>query len=408
MRHLLLPALVVAIAVPLSAQLKTVSSPPGFETMEQADSAGWGYRLGQYQNERFQAADGQFRKQLLIISEISYRLDAGRNYGTGTSGGGGRSWTRVTLHMAECDYDQVTNTFSTNVLTTPQKVFDAKMTWQAQVGVPSGNPVAWGSHGHKFPFSSGWVYSGSKDILLDYVFVGGTLANSAAWSGSTSKRYYLDGFNAPNFNLGGQTEYPGGGTQAASYAKTSPPYCMDSALSVSTQAARNDIQGIYVYNADRQSNPNQVYLSWRSFYTAPGAQVIKALGFAGIPAGVNLAAKCNLLYLDAKLPLLLFPDTASATASTAASGFTTLSAKFQSSMGGASLWFQCAWNDSKTKFFALTTATQRTVPLSAPPLGPRRQTVYASDPTAVTGSGPYKNGDNAGYGANPMYLITHK
>jgi len=390
------------------AQVKTTSSPPGYETKGQVASASWGYRLGQYSNERFQAADGQFRKSILAVTEISYRLDAGRNYGTGTSGGVGKTWTNVTLHMSECDYDKVTNTFSTNAVTTPQKVFDAKVVWLPQVGVPSGDPVAWGSHGHKFPFTSTWVYTGIKDILLDYVFTGGTLANNATWTGSTSKRYYLDGFTSPNFNVGLQIEYPGGGSQAASYALTTPPNCMDSALSKANQAARNDIQGIFVYNADRASYPNKVRLSWRSFYTAPGAPVIKALGVAGIPTGVNITAMCNRLYLDTTKPYLLFPDKASATSSTAASGFTTLSATFDKSFGGASLWFQCAWDDSKTKFFSLTTATNRIVPLGAPPDGPRRKALYASNPTATTGSGPTTNGDNAGYAANPMYLLTHK
>ncbi len=402
MRHLLVPVVASLCAV-LSAQVKTVSSPPGFETVGQMDSSSWGYRLGQYSNERFQAADGQFRKQIMVIHQISYRLDAGRNYASNaTSAGVGRTWSKVTLHASECDYDKMTSTFSTNTLTTPQKVFDAQMTWLTQVGTPSTDPAPWGGSGHKFPFTSNWVYTGAQDILLDFTFTGGTLANSSAWTGSTSKRYYLDGYNSPNFNLGLAVEYP------TNYSQTTPANCMDSSLSVANQAARNDIQGIFVYNADRTSNPNQVYLSWRSFYTAPGAPVLKALGFAGKPAGVNIFARCNRLYLDLSLPYLLFPDTASSTASTAASGFTTLSAPFHKSMGGAALWFQCAWDDSKSKSFSLTTASQRIVPVGPPPDGPRRKTLYASDPTAATGTGPTANGDNAGYAANPMYLLTYQ
>lgn len=403
MRHLFLSALMLVVSTSLVAQVKTVSSPPGYETKGQVDSAGWGYRFGQYSNERFQAADAQFRKRIMVIREVSYRLDGGRNYAANsTSAGVGRTWTNVTLHMSDCDYDKVTSTFSTNAITTPQKVFDAKVVWQTQVGIPGSDPAPWGGSGHKFPFSTTWVYTGLRDILLDYVFLGGSLANNSAWSGSTSKRYYLDGFNAPNFNLGQSAEYP------SSYSQTTPANCMDSSLSVSNQAARNDIQGIFVYNADRSSYPNQVRLQWRSFYTAPGAPVIKALGFAGVPAGINISARCNKLYLDLTKPFLLFPDKASATASTAASSFTTLSAPFHGSMGGAALWFQCAWDDSKNKSFSLTTASQRIVPNGAPPVGPRRQTLYASNPAAATGSGPWKNGDNVGYAYNPMYLFTYQ
>ena len=406
MRYLALPTLVLLTCAPLLAepQDKTVSSPPGFET-KSGDYYGIGY-FGQYTNQRLQSADAQFN-QVMSIKEISYRLDGGRTYAANSNKGGvGRTWTNVTLHMSECDYNKMTSTFAANPLTTPQKVFDAKMTWQTFVGAAP-DPAPWGGQGIKFPFTSTWVYTNAKDILLEYVFQGGTLANNATWTGTTYARYYLDGVNSTTYTLGSKTEYPGGGSQASSYKLTTPPYCVDSAQSAAypTKAARNDILGIFAYNANASTtNRNNISLSWRAFYTAPlGASVIKAMGPAGNPAGVNIGAMCNKLYLDMTQPFWLFLDTTNNPALPYTSGTTSLNTPFQTAYGGVSLWFQCAWTESKTNFFSLTTATQRWVPTSIPPVAPRRQTVRKGDLTATTGTGP-----SFGATSNPLYLFRYQ
>lgn len=390
----------LTLCTPLLAQTKVVSSPPGYETKGQLASASWGYYFGASANERFQAADALFRNRIMPIKEISYRLDQ-RNYNpNSSSGGAGKSWSKVTLHVSECDFDKMTSTFNTNPVTTPTKVFDSTMTWATQSGFPSTNPALWGGNGIKFPFTPApWIYTGVNDILLDYVFTGGTLSNGGAWSGATTKRYYLDGFYNKNFNLGAATEYP------ASKGQTTPPNCMDSFHAPSTtRAAYNNIQGIFVANTDRSGHPGEVYFQWRSFYTAPSKPVIKALGVAGIPAGLPVGAHCNNLYLDTTQPYIIFAQTAG---STGTSPFTSLSSKFVPAMGGLSVWFQCAWDDSVLNRLSLTTASERKVPTGPPPVGPRRQSVRTSDPSAASGSGPKLNGDNAGYAYNPMYLITY-
>jgi hypothetical protein len=390
------PAL-ISVCASLGAQSKTVSSPPGWETTE-ANS--FGYYLGAYANERFQAADATSRKQIMLVKEISYRLDQ-KNYNPNSaSGGAGKSWAKVTLHMSECDFDKMTSTFNTNPVTTPTKVYDSATSWATQSGYPSTKPAPWGGNGIRFPFkSTPWLYTGVNDMLLDYEFTGGTLANSGAWAGATSKRYYLDGIKSPNLTAGAATEYP------ASKGQTTPPNCMDSFHAPSTsRAAYNNIQGINVSNADRKSNPGEVYFQWRSFYTAPSKPVIKALGFAGVPAGIPIGTHCNKLYLDTTQPYFTIGQTAG---STGTSPFTRMNAKFLPPMGGISVWFQCAWDDSVLKRFSLTTASERKIPAGPPPLGPRRQSVRTSDPTAKTGSGPTLNGDNAGYAYNPIYLITY-
>jgi hypothetical protein len=383
--------------VSLGAQAKTVSSPPGFETAGQTpEDRTWGYYLGQYADERLQAVDGQFRQRLMLITEVSYRLDQ-RNYAANaTSAGVGRTWSNVTLAMSGSDYDRFGATFSTNGSNTPTRVFSGSMTWADMIGMPIADPAPWGSHGHAFPFTSPWFHAGTEDILFDYVFTGGTLANSATWGGTTSVRYYLDGYYSAYFALGAQVDHP------PSPGQTNPPFCMDSAFSSSTNAARNDIQGIFLYNGDHPSRPDEVYLQWRSFNTAPSAPVINALAFAGLPTGVAIGAACNSLYLDTTMPHILIPQTA---ASSGTSPFITLGARFVPSMGGLSLWFQSAWADSATSRFSLTTATERTVPSSIPPRGPRRQTLYSSDPNAVSGNGPHLNGTS--WAANPMYRITY-
>ena len=191
MRPLALGALVLFASAPLLAQIKTVTSPPGYLTKGQVHSRSWGYRLGQYSNERFQVADGQFRNRVLIMKEISYRLDGGRTYGVNTTSAGvGRTWTNVTLNMAECDYDKMTSTFSTNRLSTPKKVYDAKTTWQSY-GTKAADPSPWGGQGIKFPFTSSWVHTGKRDFLMEYAFSGGILANT---NGAFLKHFHYNLF----------------------------------------------------------------------------------------------------------------------------------------------------------------------------------------------------------------------
>ncbi|MHC4812845.1 MAG: hypothetical protein ACYTKC_11010 [Planctomycetota bacterium] len=188
MRHapliVLLAALAASIPAPASAQsTRYVTSPAGYL---QKPGELYTLQLGALRNMRFQQGDGILQKGAAVsILQLDYRLD-NRTYASDQ--GVGRTWTQVTLSMSEVNRaDRMSRTFSSNRLVTPVVVFQSKVTWSGVVGRPT--VLKWGSH-VSFPFLRPWAYSGKNDMLMEWVFTGGALANSAAWTASLP--YYMD------------------------------------------------------------------------------------------------------------------------------------------------------------------------------------------------------------------------
>ncbi|MHC4078288.1 MAG: hypothetical protein ACYST0_07575 [Planctomycetota bacterium] len=357
---------VPVLGVPVLAQ-GTTTSPAGYLTTA---GSSYSYYLGRYSNGRYQMADGELKGKTLAMTRFDFRLD-NRSYGTTT--GMGRSWTRVTLDMAETDVADMTNAWDDNILTTPTRVFDSKMTWTTVTGRPSSTP--WGHV--SFPFTKTWVYTGKNDMLAEYLFYGGTLANSGRWTGGNNSYYYLD--SIPN-----QDAISGSGT----YMPTSSNNCNDSALSSTTGAYTYGYATAFHVNYTTHTYRDKLRLYWYSYYTAPAKSVIHAFGVGrGNTAGIDIGARCHRLYLDATLPFVLTTRRAASTTS-AYSGANQGIIPWENRWQGQTFHVQGAWADSSTGLFSLTRGRSFVVP-SYPTQTLQKRTLFHYTPTASSGIGPY-------------------
>src|SRR5690606_20797659 len=100
-----------------------------------------------------------------------------------------RNWTNVLMQVAEGSYANASTTFTANLTTNPKTVFNQAVSWTGITGT-SPSPGVWGAP-VRFPFSAPYIYTGSSDLVLDFTFTGGTLANAASWTGLNL--YYIDG-----------------------------------------------------------------------------------------------------------------------------------------------------------------------------------------------------------------------
>ena len=105
-------ALILALGAPALAQ-GTVTSPKGYLTTEGDRFSYW---LGRYAEGRYQVADGELRNQAMAITRIDFRLD---NRGYASTIGTGRTWSRVTVDMAETDVELLSQNWALNATSTP-------------------------------------------------------------------------------------------------------------------------------------------------------------------------------------------------------------------------------------------------------------------------------------------------
>jgi len=383
MQKLTISVLVLSLCsfgAPILAQ-STTTSPPGHLT-----TAGSGYSiyLGRYADGRYQVADGELRGKVLTMSQIDFRLD-NRSHTTTTATG--HSWTRVTLDMSDTDVASMSVTYDDNILSTPTRVFDNNMTWPTVTGRPSSTP--WGHVA--FPFTRTWVYTGRADMLTDFRFSGGTLANRRAWTGSSNAYYYFDGI--PN-----QDAISGSGT----YMPTASSSCNDSAITTTSGAytygyatAFHEWYTTYTYR-------DKLRLYWYSYNTAPGKPVIHVFGLGnGNTAGFNMGARCHSLYLDTSKPYLLTSRTANE-ATNAYSGANQIIIPWEKTWQGLTFHVQGAWADSKTSLFSLTRARSFVVP-GYPTALLKKRFLFHYLPASATGIGPYTTRT-----ALPLPRITYK
>ena len=326
----------LALAVPAVAQSRAISSPKGYVTKEGEQYSAF---FGAYAVSRYQIGDGHQRGSKLSVTQVSLRHDCW-NYDL-DHGGLGRSWTRVTLAMAETDLSKFQTTFTLNAVTTPTTMFSGQIKWPTFIGLPKNCPAPLGDGTNlRFPFRSAYVYGGNNDLLSDFTFEGGTLANGKSW-GTSAIFYYLDSANQGT-KTGMRLRFLGSKS------------CKDSSQ---TSAALCRI------GAEVQSSGsgNSVTFSLSSQWTAPNKAVIKTIGIAGNLKGTDIGA-CNRLYTTP-----IFYDFATATPGFGFS-FTFFPAViWKSTFAGIPLWAQAAWQDSSTKAFRLTRATTGRIPMQPAP-----------------------------------------
>ena len=221
------------------------------------------------------------------------------------------------------------------------------------------------------------MYTGKADMLADYRFSHGTLANSARWAGSNNAYYYFDGI--PN-----QDAISGSGT----YMPTASNTCNDSAITVTTGAYTYGYATAFHVWYTTYTYRDKLRLYWYSYYTAPGKPVIHAFGIGkGNTAGFNIGARCHSLYLDASRPFLLTTRTAAETTN-AYSGANQVIVPWENAWQGLTFHVQGAWADSATSLFSLTRARSFVVP-AYPTAILKKRMLFHYTPTSSIGIGPY-------------------
>jgi len=367
MNNCTLPGAMVLLCAPLLGQ-GSMTTPPGGLTREGSDYAAF---FGAYAGARFQQIDGMHPgRNTTSITQIAFRLDY-RDHDATTAMG--RSWTRITLDISETtNYREMSYLLGRNITMTPTRVFASQWSWPAQTGFPRSRPDRWGgvTGDLRFPFTKPWVYTGKDDILVDYVFRGGTLANQGAWSGSNHVAFYLDNelFKDRKQSKGLPLPLLSGS-------------CADSGVGSSTaRAYANGHAYSYGPSSGEITLRNKLRLQHDSYFTAPNAPVVHALGLGGSHIGVDLGARCYLLYVDFSKPVVLVPLN---TSSDGYSGLMGWVVPWDDEFRKQQIYIQAAWADSKTRAFSLSAAMRVTLPDGLPlALAPRVKTAYTADPDA--------------------------
>ena len=184
-------------------------SPSSIYSNREGEGTAGGF--GAYADARVQLADASLRGRRRVVTSISFRLDY-HNYEV--RGGMGRQWRDVSLSMSEFAMARMTRDPNANVTGTTTLVLSGPRSWPTQRGLPSARPTG---QEIRLPFTTAWVYSGSQDILADYTFRGGQLANGGPMGYSPlgpESPYYLDaafpGSTVPRYGMPFGDIWPGG------------------------------------------------------------------------------------------------------------------------------------------------------------------------------------------------------
>jgi hypothetical protein len=360
----------------------------------------YSYLLGGWTSMRLQSLDGENRGSIASMKEIAFRLDNRSYY---SSVGMGRTFSNVTLQLADGDIATMTNNYAGNMKSTPTTVFSASVTWPTMTGYPLTNPALWGgtTGAYRFPFTTQWLYLGKTDIVTDWTFTGGTLANNYAWTSTLSRYYYFDGFGNPNSTVGGTyVSIP-----TSRLDNTSPGVtgrCNDSAFGTTSIGAYSYIYATiypqYYANVDWQ---NKLLIYSYSYYTAYNAPVIHAWGFQTNTTGINLGTGCNNMHALGPYVMQTFIVPPKTVNTSAYSGYRYNLVPWNNALANLKICMQGAWSDSVTGKLALSQAREVTLPASGPPTTvPERSGMYS-----YATNGPY--GPYSTYPYNPPYRWTY-
>jgi hypothetical protein len=356
-------------AVPATAQGAT-TSPSGWDNTE---GPGISQLLGGYQESRFQFLDGEVNKLGAKISQVDMRLD--KNFGYDQPA---RTWQGILLYLAHTNVQKHSTTLSQNPTTTPQLVFISKVSWPKVKNSSVGKPAPWGGVNgeYRFPFRTPFTKVASKDLLLDFAFRQGALANNAAWN--TLNLYPLDGFDereeitAPSQSFGSMNCRASGQSRTAA--------CEVSMFTYRKQA----------YTTQRADK----VVAWLStWFAAPSTPVVQALGTIQSPG--TAIGTCQQLYV--KPQMFVFANTDSTGTASTYLG----SVPYQPALAGVPIGAQAIYRDSKTQRFELTLATNARVAQQQGPYLVNRVSYYATSANATQGW-------FADHWSNPLFRYTYK
>ncbi|MCB9889835.1 MAG: hypothetical protein H6836_09690 [Planctomycetes bacterium] len=382
------PLISALLALASSVAAQGFTSPPGYISTEglqyqSGTTNGYSYYLGRYADMHMQIVDGEIKAMgLQVLTSIGVRPDY-RSHSSTTAMG--RSWTNVSLSLSDGNLATMTTSFSGNQLSTPTTVFTGSVTWPSITGNPTSSPAPWDA-AYAFPFNSttSYAYTAANDLCLDFTFSGGTLANSASWSGSSGPLYYMDGlYTATNVTYGRSVFKNIGSTTGD---------CKDPGASATYAAASVQVG---LYSKAYTSNPawaGNAMLQIFGSGTAPNSQVIQAFSLSGTSPGVQFGQDCYDFMINLSAGAVYFYDTASATGSRAFQYALIGDLKTLAPYGSTiSIWTQGAFTGSTSNNLTLTTA-ERCTPNFAYALNdttPKMKATYNYSTTATTGFGPY-------------------
>ena len=405
MKQLILATATLVLSAAATAQVTYLVSP---KANTSKDGQYYCYYFGAYQNGHYMFFDGEYRNTTMVHRELAYRPDGSINYGSTYAYAVGRSWTNVTIHMADTDMASISRTWTANALSTPTLVYSGSMTWPT-ISSPTGGPPR--DFTLKIPFGGNganplWIYKGVKDFLTEYQFQGGTLANATTWGTTSARTYYLDGMDALSYSYTSTRTLYGGYSSAGGChdsGNTTEPY---------TYYGGYHYTYLYIYGDSYSSTSYRNKMRFYSYntYVSKTSPVIAAYALGGIEAGVRFAGVvCNKLYINPALMVLT--ASANPTASTNygyayhypvnPTGSPTGSFPIIPNSAGIDIWSQAAWQDTNNRGLRLTNGCKITVP-AAPPPPPQRLEMYHYNPTSLTS---ISNPDNYYY-RNPVVRYT--
>jgi hypothetical protein len=398
MKKPILYGLGLVLAAPLFAQ-GAIYSP---KDLQSAEGQYYAYYFFRYSDSRWQNCDGENRGKVAVIASIQIRLDGTYNYNT--SYGMGRTWSNVQLTISEGDLNKFSNTFAANATATPTVVFSSGWSLPTVSGKQPA-PSPWGGKNGmlKFPFKSTWIYTGKADILTDWQYTGGTLANNSTWTGSTSRYYMIDSYGSANeySNIGSTYTYIPS-TRLNNNSSGVTTRCNDSEHGSTTTGA---YCYLYAYAYGKKypvlNYRGNLYYYHISYYTGYENPVIHGLAVQNSVPGVDVGTGCNKLHLVG--PMVLAP-TVTMPASYTTSGYSAYRYNWipwQPAFANVKLTVQAAWSDSSTNRFALSQAREAKLPSGLPGPAPARLAVYNYNKTSATGNGPYTT-----YVYNPAFCYS--
>jgi hypothetical protein len=329
------------------AQLPRVSPHPAFGTQE---GGGFSRYFGAYPAVRYQLADASMGNGGIAIKELAFRPDGqiGHNSNTGT----GRTWRSVALLMSGCNLPTMTKLYNRNVVGTPTVVFNGSVTWPTVTGRTRTPPSAFVV---RFPFRSIWRSPRNLDILADFTFSGGTLANGAPWTTPVRNNYYLDSYNYGT----------SAGDVGSNLGKSGPlGGCADSRAANSNGASTAVFYSTFGPNYRTPSQRNKHRFRSRLLDAGPGALAFQVLGVAR-PTGTGYpGVSCQKLWLDLSKPILLSTIRVGTFGSSGNNYWGNPSGYFprNPAIEGASFCVQSAWEDTGNRSLRLSNARWTQVP----------------------------------------------
>jgi len=353
----------LALCAPLLAQAGTV--PPGFETKESSGSIAYSSILGRYANMRSQTSSADLTgKTRATIAEVSFRQDGSIS----SSSSVGRSWTLVTVLMAETKVSALSTTWATNYVTKPTTVSSAKHSWPDLTKQPPGAPNPWDKAGLKFPFSSKFAYTATNDLLVDMSMLGGSMANAAAWgtnsSGSSpSYAYYLDGRTV--------VTSVGGSLSSGGLTKTACPTVNDSSSTATTGPNSYFWHWSFAKVTGSPTTADKMRFYFQLSRFPASIPVIQAASLGGTRSHTNPkfpvipGLGCQNLLIDMNLLVAVnsFTTSSSGSANTSTSNYI----PFVKRAVGVHVYTQSIWNDTKDKTAHLSRVSDTTIqPQPAP------------------------------------------